>query len=110
MRRFVFSVMVAGLLAGAPAFAQDAAKGVKVFQAQKCSLCHSVGGVGNKKGPLDGVGTKLTADEVRAWIITPKEMTAKTKATRKPDMKAYPNLPKEELEALVAYVMNLKKK
>jgi hypothetical protein len=36
-------------------------------------------------------------------------MTAKTKATRKPEMKSY-NLPKEDLDALVAYLSSLKKK
>jgi hypothetical protein len=29
------------------------------------------------KGPLDGVGSKLSADEIRAWIVTPAEMTKK---------------------------------
>ncbi len=36
-------------------------------------------------------------------------MTAKAKAERKPVMKAYPNLPKEELDALVTYLASLKK-
>jgi hypothetical protein len=35
-------------------------------------------------------------------------MTAKTKAPRKPEMKNY-TLPKEDLEALVAYMASLKK-
>jgi hypothetical protein len=35
-------------------------------------------------------------------------MTAKTKATRKPDMKNYA-LPKEDVESLVAYMGTLKK-
>jgi mono/diheme cytochrome c family protein len=43
----------------APAVAQDAAlvaKGAKVYEAQKCSLCHAIAGKGNKTNPLDGVG------------------------------------------------------
>ena len=36
-------------------------------------------------------------------------MTAKTNATRKPPMRAYPNLPKEDLDALVAYMLAQKK-
>jgi cbb3-type cytochrome oxidase cytochrome c subunit len=35
-------------------------------------------------------------------------MAAKTKAERKPPMKAYATLPKEELDALVAYLQSLK--
>jgi mono/diheme cytochrome c family protein len=94
------------------AFAQDKAlveKGMKAYEAQKCSLCHSVAGKGNPKGPLDGVGSKLKADEIREWLTNPKEMSAKHKATRIPGMRAYANLPKEELDALVAYMLSLKK-
>ena len=90
--------------------AQDAkvAKGEKLFVDQKCTLCHSVGDKGDKKGPLDGVATKLKTDEIREWITDAKGMTAKTKATRKPEMKAY-TLPKEDVEALAAYLSTLKK-
>lgn len=92
------------------AAAQDAkvAQGEKVYTDQKCALCHSIGDKGNKKGPLDGVGTKLKAGELREWIVDAKGMTAKTKATRKPDMKSYA-LPKEDVDALVAYMATLKK-
>ncbi len=91
--------------------AQDAAveKGKQVFTAQKCSLCHSIAGKGNKKGALDDVGTKLSADVIRQWITTPKEMTAKAKATRQPPMKEY-SLPAADLDALVAYLSTLKAK
>ena len=94
------------------AFAQDAAKvkrGVEVYAEQKCSLCHSIAGKGNQKGPLDGVGSKLSAEEIKQWMVNPKEMTEKTKAPRKPMMKAYPNLPAADLEAIVAYMQSLKK-
>lgn len=90
------------------ASAQDVAKGQAVFTAQKCSLCHSVAGKGNAKGPLDSVGTKLKAEEIRAWLVDAPGMTAKTAAARKPAMKSY-NLPKEDLDALVAYMASLKK-
>jgi mono/diheme cytochrome c family protein len=97
------------LCVAASAAAQDAkAKGEQVFAAQKCSLCHSIAGKGNAKGSLDGVGSKLSADDIRAWIVDAKGMTAKTKATRKPEMKAY-SLPKDDVDALVAYLSSLKK-
>ncbi len=91
------------------AAAQGAPDGAAVYAAQKCSMCHSLDGKGMAKGPLDGVGTKLTADEIRQWIVNPAEMTAKTKATRKPLMRAYPNLPKADLDALVALLVSKKK-
>jgi len=92
------------------AAAQDAkvAKGQQLFVDQKCSLCHSIAGKGNAKGPLDGVGSKLSADEIRSWVTDAKGMTAKTKATRKPEMKAF-TLPKDDVDALVAYLGTLKK-
>ena len=93
------------------AAAQDAAaieQGKKVYAANKCQMCHSIGGQGNKRGPLDGVGKKLTADEIRPWIVDAEKMTATTKASRKPVMKSYPNIEKADLDALVAYLHSLK--
>ena len=91
----------------AVAAAQDAAAGAKVYAAQKCSVCHSIAGKGNAKGPLDDVG-KMPADDIRAWIVDAKAMTEKTKAPRKPVMKQY-SLPKGDVDALVAYLQTLKK-
>jgi len=104
----IISLMIVGLFATA-ARAQDAAAGEKVYVDQKCALCHSVAGKGNVKGVLDGVGSKLSADEIRAWITDAKAMTEKTGAARKPVMKAY-TLPKGDVDALVAYLTTLKKK
>ena len=92
------------------AAAQDAkASGEKVYAEQKCMVCHAIAGKGNAKGPLDEVGSKLAADEIRAWLVDAKAMTAKTKATRKPEMKAYA-LPKDDVDALVTYLSAMKKK
>lgn len=108
---FRVAICVVGLTLGAAAVsaAQDVkTEGEKVFMAQKCSLCHSIGGHGNAKGPLDEVGSKLSPAEIRAWIADAKGMTAKTAATRKPAMKSY-TLPKADVDALVAYLSTLKK-
>jgi len=94
------------------AAAHDAAaidKGKQVYAAQKCQVCHSVAGVGNKKGALDDVGARLKEAEIRQWIVAAPEMTARGKAERKPPMKSYSHLPKDELDALVAYLASLKK-
>ena len=106
------SVFVTMMLAGAgAASAQQSAveKGAAVYAAQKCSTCHSLDGKGQAKGPLDGVGSKLSADEIREWIVHPDVMTKKTNAPRKPVMKAYPKLPKEDVDALVAFLASKKK-
>ena len=109
MIRVVMCVAALSVAGAASAAAQGAsAQGEKVFAAQKCSLCHSIGGKGNPKGPMEEAVSKLTADEIRAWITDAKGMTAKTKATRKPAMKEYA-LPKGDVDALVAYLSSLKK-
>jgi mono/diheme cytochrome c family protein len=110
MIRAAIYVAILSAAGAASAAAQDAkTQGEKVFAAQKCTLCHSVGGKGNSKGPLDEVGGKLPAGDIREWITDAKAMTAKTKATRKPEMKAY-TLPKEDVDVLVAYLSAMKKK
>ena len=111
MTRMLSAIFV--LAFAATAAGQDAArieKGKQVYTAQKCQTCHSVQGVGNKKGELDSVGAHLTQDEIRQWIVDAPAMTAKTKAARKPVMKAYPNIAKDDLDALVDYLSSLKKK
>ena len=94
------------------AMAQDAAqvkKGQEVYAAQKCSVCHSIAGKGKKANPLDGVGKKLSADDIRAWIVNPIEAAAKAKSTKKPPMPAkYGKLPAADIDALVAYMQSLK--
>lgn len=106
----VVVALMGSSMAARSAAAQGAAeKGAAVFAAQKCSLCHALDGKGNAKGALDGVGTKLTAAEIRQWIVTPADMAAKANAVRKPAMKAFPTLPKDDLDALVAFLSSKKK-
>lgn len=109
----IVAVLVAGAVAlSGLAFAQDAAKierGKAVYAEQKCKMCHSIAGEGNAKGSLDGAGTKLKAEEIKEWLTNPKEMTEKTKAERKPPMKAFASLPPADIDALVAYIGSLKK-
>ena len=109
MKSLVLGIVLC-LGVAAVAAAQDAkvAKGEKVYADQKCSICHSIGEKGNKKGPLDGVAGKYAAGDLQQWIVDAKAMAVKTKATRKPEMKNYV-LPKEDVDALVAYMQTLKK-
>ena len=84
-------------------------KGQEVYAAQKCQTCHSIAGKGAKANPLDGVGKKLSADDIKAWIVTPTEMTKKSGSTKKPPMpNKYSKLPAADIDALVAYLASLK--
>ena len=99
----------AALAFATPAAAQDVAKGQAVYAAQKCSICHAIAGKGKAANPLDGVGAKLSAADIKEWIVNPTEMTAKAKSTKKPVMpNKYSKLPAADLDALVAYLASLK--
>lgn len=106
----VLLALIAPLVTAGTAAAQaapaPAGKGAAVYAAQKCAMCHSLEGKGQIKGPLDDVGSKLTAEEIRLWIVDPVDMTKKTNgATRKPAMRAYPKLSKDDLSALVEFLV-----
>ena len=91
---------------------QDAAlvkKGEAIYAAQKCATCHQIAGKGGKQSPLDGVGKKLSAEDIKAWIVSPTEMTKKTGSTKKPPMpNKWAKLPAADVDALVAYMQSLK--
>ncbi|MGD0309273.1 MAG: c-type cytochrome [Acidobacteriota bacterium] len=105
---FCLAVVVGLVLAcGIAAFSApqaSAKKGEDVYAKQNCKVCHSIAKVGGKN-PLDGVGTKLTEDQVKKWIRSPKDMNPKTL------MMAYPasKISDGDLADLVAYMMTLKK-
>ena len=110
MSRTMLMAAALTLLIPRAAAAQDdtVKKGQQLFVAQKCPMCHSIAGKGNPKGPLDGVGSKWKADEIREWIVNWKTMAAKHQATRKPPMLDFSKLPKADVDALVAYLQTLK--
>ena len=118
MQRSRLSGLLSGVLVACASIAmadaaeaQDAAlikKGQDVYNAQKCAVCHSIGGKGSKANPLDGVGAKLSADDIRAWITDPVAMTKKANSQKKPPMPKNAKLMPADVDALVAYMQSLK--
>ena len=110
--KWVVMTIAAVFLFGASALAQDAKKidaGKKVYEAQKCATCHMVAGKGNKMFPLDGVGSKLSAADIKNWITHPADMEAKLE--KKPAIKMSSkkfDIKDPDLDALVAYLQSLK--
>ena len=107
---FITAIAVA-LVGGLPgaARAQDAKHGAQVYAAQKCSVCHSIAGKGGKSSALDGVGTKLSAADIKQWILEPVAMAKKSGSTKKPVMpKKFDKLAAADLDGLVAYMQSLK--
>jgi mono/diheme cytochrome c family protein len=102
-------VLSAALPAAVAAQADKIEAGKAVYAAQKCAQCHAIDGKGSKmSSALDGVGTKLTAAELKQWIVDPAPLTAKLKTKPKVAMKKY-TLPEADLDALLAYLASLKK-
>ena len=84
-------------------------EGRKVYDQQKCATCHQIAKRGNSRFPLDGVGSKLTQDQLRRWMTDTAEMEAalpRLPAIRMSEVKF--RLSARELDALVAYLASLK--
>ena len=94
------------LALAAPSAAQDQAAGKKVYADNKCGVCHSIAGVGNKRFPLDAAG-KLKPEEIRAWLVDAKAQAEKEGKKLAMPMKSYKTLPPGDLDALVAYLQSL---
>jgi mono/diheme cytochrome c family protein len=106
MRRFlIFAVAVLAVSFAASTFAGDASAGKAVYDAAKpaCKSCHT-----DVKNPLAKVGAENTAEELKAWVRTPKEMIAKK--GKKGMMPAYSaeKISDADLENLVAYMATMK--
>jgi mono/diheme cytochrome c family protein len=120
MRRILGPIAVAVVLTGTGAAAQApdaklASEGKKLYATYKCDKCHQIDGRGSKKGPLDGVGAKLTAAEIKKWLTNPAEMEAKLeKKPKGTDAMSYAlknkGIEPTEIDALVAYIQTLTKK
>lgn len=77
-------------------------RGMKVYAAQRCSSCHSIDGQGNRRSPLDGVGSRLDRDAIRTWIVEPQKARP---GVRK---RGFTQLSAEDLDGLVTYMLSLK--
>ncbi|MCL4800308.1 MAG: c-type cytochrome [Burkholderiales bacterium] len=100
--------------AAAPAAAPPAAPaaalveaGRAFYAAEGCAMCHAIAGEGNPRFPLDGVGARRDAAELRDWILA-TGTAAEALSARAVRMKqGYRALGEAELEALVAYMQSL---
>ncbi len=105
MKRLLLVGVAAAVVAmfSAPIFAQDAANGQKIFEREKCTMCHTA-----TRNSLSDVGSKLTADQIKEWIKNPKQAAANAKSTAKPPMRSFEKLQDKEVNDLVAYLQTLK--
>ncbi len=80
--------------------------GQRVYAEQDCARCHSIAGRGNPRSPLDGVGARLSAAEIRRWIAPSREPDALSDSFQA--RHANLTLTEPQREALVAYLRNLR--
>jgi mono/diheme cytochrome c family protein len=75
-----------------------AVSGKELFAKDSCSACHSVAGEGNTSFPLDGIGSRMTATELKKQIVSPASGSSMPPTVA----------PDDEIDALVAYLVTLK--
>jgi mono/diheme cytochrome c family protein len=83
-------------------------EGRRVYERQNCARCHAIGGEGNRRNPLDGVGARLSAAEARDWIIGGEALKDDMSPSAFRAKQRYAELPTAEIDALVAYMLSLK--
>lgn len=81
--------------------------GRQIYQQQGCGFCHSIAGQGNPRNPLDGVGKKRTASELRNFITGADTLQGLLTTSIRKRKQRYTELSANELDALVIYMQSL---
>jgi mono/diheme cytochrome c family protein len=96
-----------GSRAPPPTPAEEAA-GRAAYDELGCSGCHAIGGEGNPRSALDGVGARLAPGEIRAWIVASQEVRPRLSGAVARIKQTYATLPEERMNALVGYLASLR--
>jgi len=81
--------------------------GRQIYMQQSCGFCHSIAGQGNPRNPLDGVGKKRTASELRNFITGADTLQGVLTTSIRKMKQKYKELPDDELDALIIYMQSL---
>lgn len=93
---------VAPVAAPAPALANEG--GARLFREQGCTSCHALGGAGNPRQALDGVGARLSREELRAWTTGTGIAAEKLSPMVVRRKQRYQEMADAELSALLDYL------
>jgi len=86
---------------------KDIKTGRQVYKQQSCGFCHSIAGQGNPRNPLDGVGKKHSANELRNFITGADTLQDLLSTSIIKMKQRYRELSDDELDALVIYMQSL---
>jgi mono/diheme cytochrome c family protein len=86
----------------------EVARGRAVFDEQGCARCHAAEGRGNPRLPLDGVGARRSADDLRGWVTGEGSAGDAMSPTARRAKERYREVPTADLDALVAYLSSLR--
>lgn len=87
----------------------DSIRGRVVFDSVGCARCHSAGGVGSPRYPLDGVGARRSEPELRAWILGADALADSLPPSALRTKQSYRAMKAADLDALVAFLKSLKR-
>jgi mono/diheme cytochrome c family protein len=89
----------------APTVASAAApRGQALFVELGCAECHSFRGIGNPSGALDQAAAELDAAAMARWITAAPEVEGELSRKAVRAKLAYRSLPREDLDALIAWL------
>ena len=80
--------------------------GRQVYLQQNCARCHSIAGEGNPRIPLDNIGVKHSAEELRDYITGADRLNLSKRISKLKQQ--YQLLPTDELDALIIYMRSLR--
>lgn len=103
-RSIKISITVALFLFLAVSASAKKNRGRELIDASGCKGCHRLNGTGGNVGPaLDGVGRRLTLEQLRQALVAPRAGRKNTAM-----MPSFGHLPKSDLQALTKYLKTLK--
>ncbi len=81
-------------------------RGKEIFVKYGCLSCHSIGGKGNPKNPLDGVGKSFNEDILEKLIVG--DDSIEENIPKRAFKQQYKQLLPNELKALIEYMKSLR--
>ncbi|QDH70043.1 c-type cytochrome [Marilutibacter alkalisoli] len=83
------------------------ARGRELFREEDCVRCHSIGGVGGRRSPLDDIARHMDAAEMRDWILGTDAVRDGLSPSALNAKRVYRSLPPEDIDALIVYLQSL---